>query len=87
MANTAQQDIDAVTATVTKAKTVIDGATAYVQSVPGLINNAVAAAIANGATEAQLEPLTTLSDTLSTSADALTAAMVANTTPPTQAKA
>lgn len=76
---TAQNDIDAATANVTKAKTVVEGATIFVQSVPGMIDNAVKAAIANGATEEQLQPLTALSEQLSASSDALSAAILANT--------
>ena len=55
---------------------------------PKLIADAVAAAIANGATAAQLAPLTDLAATLSTSTPAVMAALLANTpVTPAQAKA
>ncbi len=78
MAADLQPVIDEITAT----NTVIDGAIVYVQSVPGLITAAVDAAIAGGATAAQLQPVSDLAATLKTKADALAAAMTANTPQP-----
>lgn len=50
-------------------------AVAFIQSVPQKIADAVAAAIGNGATEAELAPLTQLVADLRTSSDAVTAAL------------
>jgi hypothetical protein len=78
MAADLQPVIDEITAT----NTVLDGAIVYVGSVPGLIQKAVDAAVANGATAAQLQPVTDLATTLKTKGDALAAAIAANTPSP-----
>jgi hypothetical protein len=64
---------------ITEATTVIDGATIFVKAVPQRIADAVAAAIANGATAEELAPVSDLGKTLKTEASALTDAMTANT--------
>ena len=71
--------LDNVISDITKATTVQDSAIAFINGVPGLIDAAVAAAIANGATEAELQPVSDLSDQLQAKSDALEAAIVANT--------
>jgi hypothetical protein len=70
-----QKTIDAVNA----ADTVIDSATVFINSVPGLIQTSVQQALANGATAAELQPVSDLADTLTAKAGALQAAVVANT--------
>src|ERR1035437_10121356 len=57
---TLQDNLDAVIADVTAENTVIDGAITFIASVPGLIQTAVDAALAQGATPAQLQALTDL---------------------------
>lgn len=54
-----------------EADTVIDGAVAFINGVPGLIATAVTAALANGATADELKPVTDLGDTLKVKAQAL----------------
>ncbi len=76
---TAQETIDALTAVVARAKTVDDSAIALLNGIPGLISTAVTAALANGATAAQLAPLTDLVTTLGNETDSLAAAVTANT--------
>ena len=71
--------LDDTIATMTAATTVEDSATAFITSVPGLIATAVAAAQANGATAAQLAPLTDLNTQLKTKSDALQTALTTNT--------
>jgi hypothetical protein len=71
--------LDDTMAAMTEAATVEDSAVLFITSVPGLIATAVAAAQANGATAAQLAPLTDLSATLKTKSDALQTALTANT--------
>jgi hypothetical protein len=68
-----------VTADVTKATEVIKSATALINGFQAALEAAIAKAIANGATEAELQPVSVLSDALETEADALAAAVVANT--------
>lgn len=74
-----QQTIDDMT----QCQTVFDSALAFINSVPGLISTAVAAAVANGATEAELAPFTQLNADLSAKRDAVQAALLANTPTPT----
>ena len=76
MANPAvQQIIDAATA----AKSVDDSVLAYVSGVPKLINDAVAAALAKGATAEELAPLSTLATDLAASTAAVQKAITDNT--------
>jgi hypothetical protein len=76
MANQAIQDL---TDEITEAESVIDGAVTFVNGVPALIAAAVQAAIANGATAAELAPVSQLGNDLKTKAAALKDALVANT--------
>lgn len=69
------QEIEAITAAVT----VIDSAIVLVRSIPDLIATAVAAAVENGATAEQLQPLSDLADSLNAKAEALAEAVAANT--------
>jgi len=79
MAANLQPVIDEMTA----ADTVMDAASVFIGSVPGLIKTAVDAAIQGGATAAELQPVTDLGVTLKAKSDALAAALAANTpTPP-----
>jgi len=64
---------------ITNATTVEDSAVAFINGVPGLVQAAVDAALANGATAAQLQPVTDLGAQLQAKSDALQAAIVANT--------
>lgn len=73
------QAVDDVIAKVRETETVLDSALAYIQAVPGLIRDAVTAAVANGATAEELAPLTTLSSELQAKATAVKDALVANT--------
>lgn len=70
-------------AQVTAATTVVQSATALILGIPGLIQSAVAAAIANGATAEELAPFDALGDELQAQAAALAAAVAANTPTPT----
>jgi len=79
MADSAAAQIAALTAEVEAATTVEDSATTFINGVPGLIASAVAAAVVNGATPEQLQPLTDLGTALQAKSDALTAALTANT--------
>lgn len=70
-------------AQITAATTVVQSATTLILGIPGLIQSAVDAAIANGATAEQLAPFDALGDELQAQANALAAAVSANTpTPP-----
>jgi len=71
--------LDALNAAVTRATTVEASAIALINGISGRIDAAVAQAIANGATEAELDPVQAEADALSASADALSAAVTANT--------
>lgn len=75
----ATDQIAALTAEVTAATTVEDSAITFIDGVPGLITSAVNAALANGATSEQLQPLTDLGAALQAKSDALAAAVTANT--------
>lgn len=66
---------------ITQTSTVIDSAVVFINGVPGLIAAAVSQALANGATADELKPVTDLGDTLKAKADALKAAMEANSPP------
>lgn len=71
--------IDTVITEMTNATTVEDSAIAFINGVPQLIADAVAKALANGATQEELAPLTDLGTTLQAKSDALQAALTANT--------
>lgn len=66
-------------AAVTKAETVMESATTLISGIPSMIDAAVQAALANGATAEELAPLAQLSADVSAKADALAAAVTANT--------
>jgi hypothetical protein len=68
-----------LTQEVTEATTVMASATILILGFQSKIDAAVEAAIANGATEAELQPFAALSAELDTQANALAAAVVANT--------
>ncbi len=72
-----QKLIDQVTAT----KTIIDSAVVLINGIADRITAAVADALANGATEAELAPLNDLVTQLKAEDDALAAAVQANTPP------
>lgn len=76
MANPA---LDSIIAQVQATDEVLASVTLYVKSVPGLIDAAVAKALANGATAAELQPLTQLSIDLKAKSDEAAAAVLANT--------
>lgn len=82
MAPTANELLANVQSDITAANTVIDGAMIFVQGVPGMIDAAVQAVIANGVTPEQLQPVSDLSDVLEQKAGALKTAMESGTTPP-----
>ncbi len=71
--------LDDTIAQIAAATTVEASATAFILGVPALIQTAVAEALANGATEAQLAPLTDLNAQLKAKSEALQAALTANT--------
>ncbi len=73
--------VDDVVAQVAATVGVEASAITFINSVPTLISTAVTAAIANGATAAQLAPLTKVVSDLKTSAGALQAALTANAPP------
>jgi hypothetical protein len=79
--------LTALTAKVTAEDTVIDSAVTLIQGIPALISAAVTAALAQGATPAQLQAITDLGTTITAKSDALAAAVTANTpaAPPTPA--
>jgi hypothetical protein len=76
------QAITDLTDEITEANTILDSAMVYVNGVPALIDAAVQAAIANGATAAELSPVRALGADLKTKAEAIRDAIVANTPPP-----
>lgn len=71
--------LDALAAAVTKTTDAEDAAIAALNGIAGRIQAAVDAALANGATADQLVPVQAEADNLSAKADALAAAIVANT--------
>lgn len=71
--------IENLTADITKATTVVKSATILVNGIQARIDEAVAAAVANGATEAELKPVSDLSDALETEAGSLATAVEAHT--------
>lgn len=72
-------DLSDEIAAIQQATEVIDSAIVLVNSIPTLIETAVAKAVENGATAEQLQPLSDLSEALKAQADTLAAAVVANT--------
>lgn len=75
----AGQPLTDLIAEVTRAETVEDSAVALVNGIPAMIQTAVDAALLNGATAAELQPLTQLAADLKAKDDALAAAVTANT--------
>lgn len=71
--------LDDVTREVNEAKDVMSSAVALINGIQARIDAAVTAALEGGATAAQLEPFTALSQELSDQTDALSAAVIANT--------
>ncbi len=83
--------VDATIAQITASDNVIDSAITLINGIAQMIADAVAAAIAGGATASDLQPLSDLVTVLQTKSAALAAAVQANTpapppTPPQQAK-
>lgn len=71
--------LDTLRAQVEATDTVIDSATALINGFSGRLTDAVNAALANGATEAELAPITDEIAAMKTATDALAAAVVAGT--------
>lgn len=71
-----------ITADITQATTVTRSATVLVNSIAGRIDAAVAKALENGATDAELQPISALSDELEAASNELAAAVTANTPAP-----
>jgi len=65
-------------ATMTKTKGVLESATVFVNGLPAKIQAAIDKALANGASEAELQPLVDLRNAVETDADALVTAMATN---------
>ncbi len=65
--------------TVTRARTVDASATILIKGFPAKLDAAVAAAVANGATAAELAPVQALSDAFKSDLDDLASAVTANT--------
>ncbi len=76
---TASEQIADLTAQVTKATTVEKSAQTLIEGIQARVEAAVAAAVANGATAEQLQPVSDLAAALDTESDALNAAITANT--------
>lgn len=75
-------DLTPVINEMTEDETVMDGATTFINSVPGLMQAAVSAAVSNGATADQLQPVSDLATALAAKRAALLAALTANTPAP-----
>lgn len=73
-----QEQLAVLTQEVTDTEGVVDSATAFILGVAQKIADAVAAAMADGLTSAQLQPFSDLGAALKTKADALAAAIAAN---------
>lgn len=72
-----------ITADISQATSVNRSATQLINGIAGRIDAAVQAALAKGATEAELQPVSALADELEASSKELSDAVVANTpTPP-----
>lgn len=79
----ANPGLEQLRANVERMNTVATSAVTLIAGIPGLIQNAVNQALANGATAEELQPVLDLGTQLGTNADALAAAVAANTpTPP-----
>jgi hypothetical protein len=76
-------DLTALIAQMTAADNALDSTALFISSVPAMITAAVQAAIAGGATAAQLVPVTALGTQLATDAAALLTAVAAQTLTPT----
>lgn len=72
---TARENLTNVSADISAARTVIQGATIFVQKVPQMIEDAKAAVLANGATAEEVQPISDLSDLLEAEATTLVTAM------------
>ncbi len=76
-------DLTPVIDAMTQTDDAVDSAIVFIDSVPGIVQAAVDAATANGATAAQLQPVTDAAAVLKSKRDALVASLTANTpTPP-----
>lgn len=75
-------DLNGITNAVTKATTVEASAQALIEGFAARLQTAVDAAVANGATADQLQPVSDLATALDTESDALQAAVTANTPAP-----
>lgn len=73
--------IDDLVAAVAAEDTIVDSAIVFINGVPGLIQAAVTQALANGATAAELAPLTAVVTDLQAKSSALQAALTANVPP------
>lgn len=83
MPNNIDQMITDLTNTVNRQKTVLDGATAYIEGVPALIQAAIDTAVAAGATPEQLSAFTALLASVEAEVSELEVALTNNTpTPP-----
>lgn len=71
--------LDPLEAQIKASDDVIDSAVLLINGIQAQIADAVTKAIANGATAAELAPLTDLNTTLKAKTDALAAAILANT--------
>lgn len=76
---TATEQIAALTAQITKATTVEKSAELLINGFSTRLAAAIAAAVANGATVEQLQPVSDLGTALDAESDTLSAAVVANT--------
>lgn len=76
---TAKEQVTALIAQITKATTVEKSAQVLVETLPKRIADAVAAAVANGATAEELQPVSDLGTELANASDALNTAVLANT--------
>lgn len=74
----ANQILDEVIDEITKTIGVEDSAIAFIDTVPRLVQAGIEAALENGATAEQLEPLSNLRAELATRRDAIVAAIAAN---------
>ena len=75
----ASKILDDLQAAVTRATTVEASAVELINGISARIQTAVSAALANGATAAELAPVQAEVDALKASSDALSAAVTANT--------
>ena len=78
----ATADLQPLIDEITADGSIIDGATTFIQGVPALIQAGIDAALAGGATAAQLAPVQAVADAVSAKAQALQAAILAGTPNP-----